>query len=210
VELHQRRIPPDSRWRTASRGRPPSRASGQAPGGAAATLLPARQSRVAGAAVPGSADEIIANPAGRPERPGRHSCAVHSCTVAAMRLRQPRHSRPGELATEENDAREGRPLVRPTRDDSGGEVISLKEIRNKYRARGPRSIHMRYCGVRDDSGVIVTGAGVTRQRSRQRSDAAENDGRNKNCAHYPQAHPAGGVLARGQPDWSANPREGVR
>jgi hypothetical protein len=204
VDLYQGRIPPGSHWRMASRSRLRSRVSGRAPGGVVAVSLPARRSRAGRAAGPGSAGGIFANPAGRPEGPGRHSCA------AAARSRQPHGSSPGKQAAEGNSPRGARPLIRPARDHFGNDAFPLKEIRNENPARGPRSIHMWHCGMRDDGGVIMTGAGVTRQGRRQRPDTAENYSRNKNGAHRPDARRAGGVLARGQPDWSANPREGVR
>jgi hypothetical protein len=204
VDRYQGRIPPGSHWRMASLGRLRSRVSGRAPGGVVAVRLPAWRSRAARAPGPGSAGGIFANPAGRPEGPGSHSRAD-----AALRSRQPHGSPAGEQAAGGNSTRRCRPLIRPARDHSGNGAIPLKEIRNENPARGPRSIHMRYCGVRDDGGVIMTGAGVTQQGRRQRPGAAENDSRNKNGAHRPDARLAGGVLARGQPDWSANPREGV-
>jgi hypothetical protein len=204
VDQYQRRIQPDSRWRMAGQGRRRSCTSDWAPGGVAATLLPTRRSRAAGTAGPGAADGILANPAGRPEGPGGHSPAA-----AAMRSRRLRSSRSDEPAAV-HSVQKCRPLIPPARGASGNEAIPLRDIRSENDGSGPRSIHMRNCGVRDESGVSVTGVGVIQHCRRHRSDADENDGRNKNCAHHPDARPAGGVLARGQPNGPANLRESVR
>jgi hypothetical protein len=206
VELDQRRIPTDSRWSRAGQGRPRRRTSGGAAGGAATTVMPAGRSLAARAASPGSADGILVNPAGRPEGPGGQSC-----TVAAMRSRRLRYSRPGESAAAEGHGiRECRPFIQPAWEHAGIEAIPLKKNCDNKGVRSPQSIQPGNSGARDDRRMSVAGAVMARQFGLRRSHATDDDDRDENCTRRPDARRAFRVLTRRAANGSGKPHEGVR
>jgi len=206
VELDQRGIPTDSRWSRAGQGRPRRRTSGGAAGEAASTVMPAGRSLAARAASPGSADGIFVNPAGRPEGPDGQSC-----TVAAMRSRRQRCSRPGEpAAAEGHGIRKCRSFIQPARKDAGKKAIPLRENRANQAERDPQSIHPGDGGTRDDSRVRVGSAVMARQFSLGGAHATDYDDRDENCARRPDTRRAFRVLTGRAANGSGKPHEGMR
>lgn len=206
MELDQRRIQPDSCWSRAGYSRPRRRTSGGA-GGAASTVLPAGRSLAAWAALPGSADGIFVNPAGRPEGPGRQSC-----TAAATRSRRLRNSRLGESAAAEgHGVRDDRPMIQTAWEHAGKKAIPPIENHGKKTVRSPQSIHPGNGGARDDGRMgVSSGAVMARQLRLHRCYATDDNDRDENCTRRPDARRASRVLTGRAANGSGKPHEGMR